>query len=269
MRGLFALLCAVSLLSVSAPATNAAAPLNDSRDNAIDISTLLPYEDTVDTTEATTSANDLLKPGPYVGDPATALDATVWYTYTADQNAQLTVEVEPVRADVVLLVENPELSWINVTSYWLSIDVVAGSTYVFMLGDSDIENGIGGIWTFRAYIYAEPPPPPVVALDVTSLRLDGDVLVVGGTLTLVSGSYDHSIGSLQAVQKGKLRAEGSVILENPGASWTVNVHGFNGGAMTDARTTITVQLVLMDEDGIGLEVANVVKSLNIAKVPKK
>jgi hypothetical protein len=269
MRGLFALLCAVALLSVSAPATNAAAPPNDSRDDAIDTSTLLPYEDTVDTTEATTSADDLLKPGANLGDPATALAATVWYSYTADADGELMIEVAPADADVDALVQSEAMSFTNVISSANWQQVVAGATYLIMLGDSDVSNGSGGLWTLKVSLYAEPPPAPVVTLDVISLRLDGDVLVVGGTLTLVSGSYHHSTGTVTAVQKGKSRAEGGVILDNPGASWTANVLATNGGAMTDARTTITVQLSLVDEDGTFLGSASVVKSLNVAKVPKK
>jgi hypothetical protein len=161
------------------------------------------------------------------------------------------------------------MSFTNVISSAGWQQVVAGATYLIMLGDSDAENGTGGTWTFKASLYAEPPPAPVVTLDVISLRLDGDVLVVGGTLTLVSGSYHHSFASVKAVQKGKLRGEGGVILDNPGASWTANVLATNGVAMTDARTTITVQLSLLDEDGTFLGSASVVKSLNVAKVPKK
>jgi hypothetical protein len=94
----------VAGLVVVAPAA-AAPPANDTFAGAVTISTL-PFSDTVDTTEATTDADDA-NANANCGAPAT--DASVWYAFTPASATGVSVDVSAsdYNAGVIVVTGSP------------------------------------------------------------------------------------------------------------------------------------------------------------------
>src|SRR6478735_5709181 len=85
-----AALAAVTGVIMSAGAALAAAPGNDVSGGALAIGAL-PYSTTLDTTQATTDADDAELNPPECGAPAT--DASVWFTFTAAADGFVVADV--------------------------------------------------------------------------------------------------------------------------------------------------------------------------------
>jgi Family of unknown function (DUF6299) len=85
-------LAATSVLVVAAAPAAAAAPTNDTIAGATVI-TSLPFLDSVDTTEATTDADELAAAQPCLALGAPAIERAVWYTGTVQADTALAVDV--------------------------------------------------------------------------------------------------------------------------------------------------------------------------------
>jgi hypothetical protein len=175
MKLLIGLLTISALMFGATPAL-AAAPPNDTIAGATVIA-VLPFSDMVDTTEATTDADELAAGQPCLDIGAPAIEKAVWFKYTAT-------------ADVSLLVNTTASSYSNgIASYigapsaaaftgcapgQLSVAVPAGQTaYLMVFGDT--VGSPGG--TLRISVQEAPPPPEI------SLTVDP------------SGTFDPATGS--------------------------------------------------------------------------
>jgi len=151
----------------------AAAPSNDTYVDRVVIGSL-PFSDSVDTSEATTDADDL-EADANCGAPAT--DASVWYEFVAPADGQFLVDVSAsdYAAGVIVVSGSPggfALERCGPGS--LGFLATTGVTYAILVFDFD---GIGNGGTLDIKVEAAPPPPVIE-------------LAVGPT-----GSFDSRTGS--------------------------------------------------------------------------
>ena len=130
----------LSLLGLSAPAVFAAAPSNDTFANATVVSSL-PYSESVDTTQATTDANDA-QLNANCGAPAT--DASVWYAVQGNDSTVL-VDVSQSNYSAGVLVGTGTAGNLNIVTCGpgaVAFFAAAGTTY-YVLAIDDQTNGDG------------------------------------------------------------------------------------------------------------------------------
>jgi hypothetical protein len=117
----------------------------------------LPFEEVVDTTSATTDADDDAV-NAACGAPAT--DASVWYELTATADAPIVVDVS--NADysagiIVAAVESGRFSTITCAPSVLDFQAIAGQTYAILAFDDQGDSqGNGGLLHIRISALAEP-----------------------------------------------------------------------------------------------------------------
>jgi hypothetical protein len=135
LKSAAALVAAVTAIGLSGTAAWAAAPDNDVYLGAVEI-LALPYETTLDTTEATTDADDdkVLA----AGCEAPATDASVWYKYTATEDGVLYADVSGSDYSVGVAVGTGTPASFNLETcsadgaVW---EATAGETYVLLVFD--------------------------------------------------------------------------------------------------------------------------------------
>ena len=149
------------------------APVNDDVDNAIVIGSL-PFNDTRDTSGATTAADD-----PYCG----YRNATVWYAFTPTVDTR--VELDATASDYfpnVTVFTGPRGAWSYIScnnSPLARFDAVAGQTYYIMVA----AYGLGGNLSFSMKL---APPPLAIDLNLDpmgSVKPTTGVVTVRGTVT--------------------------------------------------------------------------------------
>jgi hypothetical protein len=185
----FGLVTAMATMVVlgAAPAS-AEVPSNDTIDGATAITTV-PFEEVVDTTEATTDAEDAAV-NANCGAPAT--NGSVWYTLTAGTSPAYVVDVSKsdFTAGVIVATGTPgNLSILACGPDTVGFEATQGETY-YLMAFSDNPEVVGGQLSFAV---RESGPPPKVAMTVD----DADILVLDGTLqqqqandVQVRGSFD-------------------------------------------------------------------------------
>ncbi len=225
-------LMAVGLVALAgAPAAFAAAPSNDTFGGATVISSL-PFSDTVDTTEATTDADDA-QANASCGAPAT--DASVWYALTGDGTS---VEVDVSGSDYsagVLVATGTEGSLTTTTCGPGSVAFTAesGTTYYILAFDDQLDgSGNGGQLSI---VVSEFVPASVDAITVNHIarfHKDGSA-TVSGTVTC-SGSVQFAeidLSMTQTVGRAKVNGFGStndVTCDGTSQPWSLVVSGDNG-----------------------------------------
>jgi hypothetical protein len=188
MRTIFKLSVALSLvmsaLGMSVPAAFAAAPGNDVFSGATGVS-VLPFSDSVNTTEATTDANDA-QLNTNCGAPAT--DASVWYTVQGNDS---TVVVDVSQSDYsagVLVGTGTEgaLDIVACGPQAVAFYAVAGTTYYILAIDDQQDGGLNG-GTLNLSIYEIVAP----TIDTFTVNRYGTVNTRTGVAT-ISGTYSCS-----------------------------------------------------------------------------
>src|SRR3954447_20358800 len=207
----------VFLLALSALPAFAASPGNDNKGNPIVIGAI-PYSNVQDTSEATTSPTD--------GDCGEGIGPTVWYQYTATDNAR--VEVNTFGSDyaTTLYIESPGFIWCGTDQ--IRLDAEAGATYLFMVGS--FGSGPGGSLTFNLFAPTIVP----VTLDVTfeshgSFDENG-MVVFEGTMSC-SGADDAVVlaNLFQDRRRGGAEGRGIVFLPcSAHMTWRLVVDQGNG-----------------------------------------
>jgi hypothetical protein len=156
-------LCAAgSLLLLTASPALAAAPSNDTFGGAAAIGAV-PFTTSLDTTEATTDADDV-SANTDCGAPAT--DASVWYSIntSADMGIVVDVSTSSYSAGAIVVTGTPgsfELQTCGPGA--VAFFAAAGTTYYLLLFDDQLD-GSGNGGTLNVTV-AEIPPPP--SIDVT------------------------------------------------------------------------------------------------------
>lgn len=183
----------------------AAAPNNDTVGGATAVTTL-PFDDTVDSSQATTDSNDS-QLNAQCGAPAT--NGSVWYSYTPAQDGGVVFDVSGSDYSSGLIVaEGGPGTWFVDTCGpgSVGLPVFAGTTY-YVLAFSDTPGVTGGHLVFHA---DQAPPPPTLQLSVNKTgKVDhyGNA-VVSGTLTCTNADSTFIEADLKQ-PVGRLAVSGS------------------------------------------------------------
>jgi hypothetical protein len=225
-RLLVILIGVAAALTLGAQPAPAAPPANDDFDNAILIRTL-PFEDTKDTTEATTASDD----------PDCAGRAhTVWYRFTPTADASIVAHTAGSDYDTTLSAYTGTRGSLDQIACnddaiglqsRIQLDVTAGTTYHFMVGSFDDSPGGNLVFTVQ-----ELPPPMVLAVDLApNGTVDGDgAATLHGTLTCSrEGQIDITVGLRQRVgARVSIGFAGTTIDCDGAEQWSVEVTGETG-----------------------------------------
>jgi hypothetical protein len=240
----------------------AAAPSNDTYAGRTVIGSL-PYSDTVDTTEATTDADDAEMNVTECGAPAT--DASVWYELTPAADATLIIDVSASDYSAGLIVATGapgSFGFITCGPGAVILDAVAGETYAILAFDDQLD-GVGSGGMLNIVIDTAPPPPTV---DVTVDRAgnfhpDGSATVTG-TVTCIGDAFDTfiEVDLRQRVGRFFISGFGSTGFSCDGTTqdWAVDIFPdnglFKGGHV--ASVTFAVACGLID-CGVDVEEATI------------
>jgi len=241
--GLLVGLLLVGSLAAAAPVF-AAAPTNDTYAGIQTVA--VGFTDSVDTTEATTDADDLDIAAGCLGVPA--LDASVWYslTATADMGIVVDVSASTYSAGVIIASGGPGAYTVEScgpgASAWSAL---SGVTYTILVFD-DQEDGAGNGGTLEINV-AEAPPPPELTLTVnprgTFDSHTGGALI-SGTITC-TGEADFSFIDVFVRQKtGRLFIDGEGFIEGFACdgstqAWTADILPYNGVFKGGKTITVT------------------------------
>lgn len=205
VAGLAAGMAALFVLG-AAPAS-AAVPSNDVITGAKAITTL-PFEEVVDTTEATTDAEDAAI-NANCGAPAT--NGSVWYTLTAGDSPAYVIDVSKsdYSAGAIVATGTPgNLSIVACGPQTLGFMATPGETY-YIMAFSDTPEVVGGQLSFTI---RESGPAPKISMTVndTGRVNKAGVATLSGTYTCV-GDADFMVldGTLQQEQAGGVQVRGN------------------------------------------------------------
>lgn len=226
-RLLVILVGVAAALALGAQPALAQPPPNDDFDNAIVI-TSLPFQDTQDTTEATTAPDDpeCVGQGP-----------TVWYRFTPSADASIVAHTAGSDYDTTLSAYTGTRGSLTQIACnddaiglqsRIQLDVTAGTTYHFMVGS--FASGPGGNLVFSV---EELPPPMELAVE---LARNGTVNRAGvatlrGTLTCSrEGQVDLTVGLRQRIGDRVSIGFAAATVDCDGTErWRVRVVGETGG----------------------------------------
>lgn len=233
----------VGSLAGAAPVL-AAAPLNDTYPNIETIA--VGFTDTVDTTEATTDADDLDIAAGCDGVPA--LDASVWYSLTATADMGIVVDVSASSYSAGVIIASGSLGSFFVeacgpgASAWFA---TSGVTYTILVFD-DQEDGAGNGGTLEINV-AEIPPPPELSLTVNprgTFDAHTGGAVISGTVTC-TGEAEFSFIDVSVRQKvGRLFIDGFGSIEGFACdgttqAWSADIFPFTGVFKGGRAITVT------------------------------
>ena len=235
MKRLAVVISTIVLLTlVVATPTLAAAPSNDTYAGREAVPSL-PFATTIDTTEATTDADDV-EWNSYCGAPAT--DASVWYELTAAEDGWLQLDLagDFSKGAVILTGEPGSLVPLECYPYSpVTFPVSAGATYLIVAFDlQQDEGGNGGTLSLSLDVMPPPPPPPTVDFTVDPIgtfnaKTGGAVLT--GTVTCV-GADSAGIDLQLRQQVGRFFVSGyaytEVWCDGTEQPWSAEVIGSNG-----------------------------------------
>ena len=226
IRRLAVLVGVAAALTLGAQPALAAPPANDDFDNAIVIGAL-PFQDTQDTTEATTAPDD---------PDCVGRAHTVWYRFTPTADATIVAHTAGSDYDTTLSAYTGTRGSLTQIACnddaiglqsRIQLDVTAGTTYHFMAGSFD--DSPGGTLVFTVQ---ELPPPMELAVD---LAPDGTVdrngvATLHGTLTCSrEGQIDLTVGLRQRVgERVSIGYADTTIACDGTEQWSVEVVGETG-----------------------------------------
>ena len=162
LRPLIAAAICVTAVAVGASPAYAAPPSNDTYAGRHTIAAL-PFSQTLDTTQATTDATDA-EANANCGAPAT--EASVWYSFTAPNDAGFVVDVSgsSYSAGVIVVTGSPgAFDLVTCGPGAVAVGTNAGETYKFVaFGDTPRAGG----GTLEINVVEAPPPPEFGLLTV-------------------------------------------------------------------------------------------------------
>ncbi len=217
-------------LALISPAL-AAAPGNDTVGGATVISGL-PFTDSVDTTEATTDADDT-EANADCGAPVT--EASVWYevTATVDGASSSTSGASNYDAGVIVVTGNPgSFDLVACDAFSVVFGTTMGETYRIMVFDFEPGNGNGGMTEISV---DEAPPPPEISLTVnpTGQKTKSGSAIVSGTVTCTGTDIEFAFIDVQLQQRvGRFLINGfgtvDVLCDGDTHDWSAEVFADNG-----------------------------------------
>src|SRR5919106_165995 len=186
-------LAAGMLMFVQTSTAVAAPPSNDTFGGATVVS--LGFSEQLDTTEATTDADDA-QLNATCGAPAT--DASVWYAFTAAADGGVVVDVSQSDYTAGVLVgvgTQGSLETVDCGPGTVGFTATAGTTY-YILAIDDQEDGGGNGGTLQIS-FNEAPPPPTVDIVVDPVgRVDPQTgaAYLTGTYTCSNAEFIEVFG---------------------------------------------------------------------------
>lgn len=219
----------------------AAAPLNDTYTGRTVIGGL-PYNQTLDTAEATSDADEAAL-GAECGAPAS--DAGVWYELTAASDATILIDVSAstYTAGVAVTTGVPgafgPLEACGPGSVLFA--ATSGTTYVIMVFDDQLD-GAGNGGTLELSVSEAPPPPEVdVTIDpighfdskTGTVTLTGTIACDDGAFASLDASVRQPVGRFVVSGYGFTE----VACDGTAQSWSMEVFGESGqfkGGTADA-----------------------------------
>src|SRR5262245_30619863 len=228
-----------TMVVLGAAPASAEVPSNDTIQGAKAITTV-PFEEVIDTTEATTDDEDAAINAP-CGAPAT--NGSVWYALTATAFGYLVdVSASDFGAGVIVATGTPgNLSIVTCGPRVVGFEATAGETY-YLMAFSDTPEVPGGQLSIAV---SEAAPPPKVSMTVNDngkVNKDG-VATISGTYTC-DGEADfvELFGTLQQEQKDNTQVRGSFDLTELKCGvtdkWSVDVTAESGKFMRGLAATV-------------------------------
>ena len=208
----------------------AAPPDNDTYSGRIAIAGI-PFATTLDTTEATTDADDI-QLNATCGAPAT--DASVWYEIVgADQNLLVDVSGSDYPAGVLVGTGSAgSLTTVSCGAGAAAFFAESGTTYAILLIDDQSDGGgNGGLLDLTI---AEIPPPPSVDVEVAptgTFDPQAGSVTISGTITCDAGAAAFiDVSASQKVGRFIIRGFGftELLCEGSEQQWSIEVLGDSG-----------------------------------------
>lgn len=172
--------------------------------------TALPFEEVVDTTEATTDAQDAAINAD-CGAPAT--NGSVWYTLTAGDSPAYVVDVSKsdYTAGAIIATGTPgNLSIVACGPQSIGFMATQGETY-YIMAFSDDPAVVGGQLSF-AVRESGPPPKISMTVDDTGRVNKAGVATLSGTYTCIGDADFMALdGLLQQEQSGGVQVRGEFV----------------------------------------------------------
>ena len=195
----------------------------------------LPFTETIDTTAATTDADDAEANDTFkCGAPAT--DASVWYAYTPAANEIVIAETfgSSYSSGFIVVAGQPgSFSFVGCGQASMAFFAEAGVTYSMVAIDDQLdEDGLNG-GDLVVNIYNAPPPPSIeITVDPTGrFNRDGSA-TVSGTVTCTGSAEFTALDVYVSQRVGRINISGwgGTYFDCDGAthSWSATVHSDNG-----------------------------------------
>jgi hypothetical protein len=260
-RFAIALLAMPLLLTLQADVAAAAPPSNDTFAGAIPA--VFGFSDELDTSEATTDADDA-QLNAVCSKPAT--DASVWYSFTTAVDTEVVVDVSQSSYSAGLLVgtgTQGNLVTFGCGSGTTQFSATAGTTYYVLAVDEQLDGINGG--TLRIS-FNEPPPPTTVEIAVDPVaRFNGHsgVATITGTYNCNNGNYINvlsearqDVGSSTIVASFRFFDAGTC--DGTTRSWSASASPEDGSFVGGKARTLTTALSCGDlECGTAFEARTV------------
>ena len=218
---------AVGLILLGSAPAYAAAPSNDTFGGAIAIGSV-PFTTTLDTSEATTDADDS-EANANCGAPS--MDASVWYSTTPTADGALLVDVSASSYSAGVLVVTGAPGSFQIWACGprtIAFPVSAGTTY-YLIAIDDQSDGSGNGGTLQLTVDAAPPPPTITATvdPVAGFTPKAGSATVHGTVSC-TGVVDFAFVDLelhQAVGRGEVVGFGTMDVRCNGAAqpWSIEI----------------------------------------------
>ncbi|MGH2490345.1 MAG: DUF6299 family protein [Candidatus Limnocylindria bacterium] len=229
---LIALITIASVLFSASPALAAPGPSNDKIAGATAI-TALPFSDTVDTTKATTDAEEDAAAQPCRDFGAPAIEKAVWYKYTA--SADITLSVDTTASSYTTGIARykgaPSAStFVTCAPGRLITSVASGQTaYLMIFGDQP--GSPGG--TLRINVQEAPPPPQVsLTVDPVGGFDSSGNATISGTVTCTGTADFGGINGNVTQTVGRFTINGfffsSFTCDGTTQPWTATTQSSNG-----------------------------------------
>jgi len=229
----------VGAVLVGAGPAYAAAPANDTFPGAIAISSV-PFSTTLDTSEATTDADDV-NANVNCGAPAT--DASVWYSFAPAADGAIVVDVSAssYTAGVLVVTGAPGMFQIIACGPGaVAFPTTAGTTYYLLMIDDQLDGGGNG-GTLVVNVVEAPPPPTIQATVDATASFDSRTgsATAHGTITC-TGVVEFAFVDVelhQRVGRGEVVGVGAVEVTCDGTTrpWSVEVFPIFGSKFAGGK----------------------------------
>jgi hypothetical protein len=235
---------ATTTVLAAAPAS-AEPPTNDTIAAATVVSAF-PFSETVDTSEATTDAEDAAI-NVTCGAPVT--NGSVWYTFEAGSSPAYVVDVSdaPFDAGVIVATGSPgSLELVTCGPFSVGFEATPGQTYYVMAFSFDPEV-VGGQLPI-SITEAEPAPKISMTVDdVGRVNRETGVATISGTYTCVGqADFVDMFGTLQQEQADGVQVRGgfeAIDLPCGGTfDWSFDVTAESGGFQRGLAATIATTI---------------------------